>query len=179
MSASTRLPEAGRPEARLAIVYGLLAAGSLALAALGFGPAAAIDPRALVKPMLAMFALTAVVWLALPIMRNWAVLTRRASARYYQDFRTEPPPEWIERPARAYENLMQAPTLLYVISILMIVTAWADSVQLTLAWIFVALRAVHAAIYIGVNHLLARFASFALSSLALWEIWLRYALHAL
>jgi len=129
--------------------------------------------------MLAMFALTALVWLALPIMRNWAVLTRRASPRYYQDFRSEPPPEWIERPARAYENLMQAPTLLYVISILMIVTAWADSVQVTLAWIFVALRAVHAAIYIVFNHLLARFASFALSSFALWEIWLRYALHAL
>lgn len=179
MSATTRSRATGRRATSLGLAYGFLAAGGLALAALGFGPAAAVDPRALVKPMLAMFALTVAVWLALPIMRNWAIGTRRASANYYRDFRSEPPPEWIERPARAYDNLMQAPTLLYVISILMIVTAWADSVQVTLAWIFVVLRAVHAAIYMGSNHLLARFVSFALSSLALWEIWLRYALHTL
>ncbi|ARN83051.1 MAPEG family protein [Methylocystis bryophila] len=179
MTATTRSPATSPRGISLGLTYGFLAAGGLALTALAFGPTAAVDPRALLKPMLAMFALTVVVWLVLPMMRNWAVLTRRASARYYQDFRSEPPPEWIERPARTYDNLMQAPILLYVISILMIVTAWADSVQVTLAWIFVALRAVHAAIYIGSNHLLARFASFALSSLALWEIWLRYALHAL
>lgn len=179
MSAISKARAAAAPRTPILVVYGALAAGAAGLVLLGLTPAAAIDPHALTKPMLALFALTVAVWIALPITRNWAVLTGRASPRYFHDFRTDPPAEWIERPARTYDNLMQAPTLLYVISILMIVTPWADSVQVTLAWIFVALRAIHAAIYIGSNHLLARFASFALSSFALWEIWLRYALHVL
>lgn len=179
MSATSKSRAASAPIAQILAVYGILAAGAAGLVLLGFMPAAAIDPHALTRPMFAQFALTVLVWIALPIARNWAVFTGRASPRYFQDFRTNPPAEWIERPARAYNNLMQAPTLFYVIALLMMVTPWADSVQLTLAWVFVALRALHAAIYIGLNHLLARMASFGLSSFALWEIWLRYALHAL
>ena len=179
MSATSKSRAAAVQMTQILAVCEILAAGAAGLLMLGFLPATAIDPHALTRPMFALFTLTALVWIALPITRNWAVLTGGASPRYFQDFKTNPPAEWIERPARAYNNLMQAPTLFYVIALLMIVTPWADSVQLTLAWVFVGLRALHVAIYIGLNHLPARMASFGLSSFALWEIWVRYALHAL
>ncbi len=138
----------------------------------------AADPRLLIRPMLAMFAITLGAWLLIPVSRHWAGLTRRASFEWLRNFRGEPPAEWIERPARTYNNLMQAPTLLYVVSLLMIVTPWADGVQVQLAWIFVALRAAHALIYIMFNHLMLRFASFALSSFVLWAMWARFAAYA-
>jgi len=168
----------GSAKRQQTVAIAVLVLGSAALAALAWGPNAAIDPHALIKPMLALFALTAAVWIAIPLVRNWAVATRRASRKYYLDYRTNPPEEWIERPARAYNNLLQAPTLFYVIALLMIVTPWADAIQIELAWIFVALRVLHAGIYIGLNHLPSRFAAFGLSSFALWEMWARYALHA-
>jgi len=169
---------ASRRGAQRALMYGLLAAGALGFVVLALLPHAPADPRSLVKPMLAMVVVTTAVWLAMASVRNWAILTGRASPKHYLDYKSDPPPDWIERPARAYDNLMQAPTLFYVISILMIVTGWADSTQVTLAWMFVALRAAHAVIYIGVNVLPARFVSFALSCFALWEMWARFALNA-
>ncbi|MGA8172462.1 MAG: MAPEG family protein [Methylocystis sp.] len=161
-----------------AVIMLLLAVGIAGIVALSWRAGAALDPHSLIKPMLAMFAITLVVWVLIPLSRHWAVLTRRASAKYYLDFQKDPPAEWIERPARTYNNLMQAPTLFHVVSLLMIVTPWADHAQLELAWIFVALRAAHALIYLGANHLMLRFASFALSSFVLWAMWARFALIA-
>lgn len=160
------------------VALAVVALGSAAMVALAWAPNAAADPRALIKAMLAMFALTMLVWIGIPVSRHWAVLMRGASIKYFLDFRTDPPEERLERPARAFNNLMQAPTLFYVLALLMIVTRWADAIQIELAWIFVALRVAHAAIYIGFNHLPSRFASFALSSFALWEMWARFALNA-
>jgi hypothetical protein len=178
MDSEAREDAARRAQMQQLAAIVVVALGSLGMIALAYGPNDAADPRATIKPMLAMFALTTAVWICIPLIRHWAVYTRRARLQYYADFRTNPPEEWLERPARAFNNLMQAPTLFYVLSLLMIVTYWADSVQIALAWIFVALRVVHAVVYLVANHLPSRFASFALSSFALWEMWMRYGLNA-
>lgn len=167
-----------RQKTEYALTMLVVTLGVAGIVALSWRGAAALDPHSLVKPMLAMFGITLVVWVLLPLSRHWAVLTRRASPKYFVDFQKDPPAEWLERPARTYNNLMQAPTLFYVVSLLMIVTPWADQAQMELAWIFVALRAAHALIYLALNHLMLRFASFALSSFVLWAMWARFALIA-
>lgn len=135
-------------------------------------------PRELLKPVIAMFALTAVVWSSMLLWRNIAVFLRRASIRYYQDYRSDPPDEWIERPARAFNNLMQLPTLFYVIAILMMITPWADRAQIDLAWMFIGVRAAHAANYIAFNYLPFRFAFYSISCVALAVMWARFAINA-
>ena len=57
----------------------------------------------------------------------------------------------------------------------MLATGRFDSVQVSLAWIFVITRYVHAFIYIGFNYVPLRFTAFLAGVLALAVIWTRFA----
>jgi len=127
-------------------------------------------PEAVIGPMLGMFWVTAVVWLAMVLARNVAVVRGAASVRYYADYHSDVPDERIERPARTFNNLMQVPTLFYVVCLLMLVTRKTDAAQVWLAWTFVAFRAAHALVY-AVPY---RFAVWTASFLALAVLWYRF-----
>jgi hypothetical protein len=86
------------------------------------------------------------------VVRNSSVMRGLVAVDYYVAYTSAPPAEWIERTARAFNNLMQVPTLFYVVCTLMLVTRTLDQTQLAYAWIFVAMRALHACVYIGWNH---------------------------
>ena len=126
--------------------------------------------------MLAMFALTATVWLLMVLFRNGAVMYGAASVKYFRDYKTEPPAEWIERPTRNFDNLMHVPTLFYILALLMMIIPWVDRAQINLAWIFVAARVLHSIIFIGFNYVPFRFATYAVSCITLGVMWMRLAL---
>jgi hypothetical protein len=133
-----------------------------------------VEPAALLKPMIALVALTAAVWLTMLVVRNAAVILGRVSVDYFKDYQSEVS-ERIERPARTFNNLMQVPTLFYVLCILMIVLGQTDQAQVTLAWTFVALRALHAIVYMAVNWVPCRFAVWVSSFVTLMMMWYRFA----
>jgi hypothetical protein len=140
-------------------------------------PNAPADPQEVVAPMIAMFSLTAAIWLLMVIYRNVAVLLGTVTIRYFlDDCGADAPSEGIERPTRTFNNLMQVPALFYVIALLMIVLRKIDASQVSLAWIYVATRAVHAAIYILFNYVPLRFAFYAASCITLAIMWARLAL---
>ncbi len=130
---------------------------------------------ALIPPVVALVALTFVVLVQTAVVRNLAVFRGTASGRYYVDYVTEPPAEKLERPARTFNNLLQMPMLFYAACALMIASGSVDTVQVTLAWFFVALRVVHAFVYIAFNRLAYRFSFFAASSIVLGVLWARFA----
>ena len=133
-----------------------------------------VRPELLISPMSMLFTLTALVWLAMVVVRNVAVIRGQASIRYFADYVTDVPvDDRLERPARTFNNLMQVPTLFYVACVLMLVTKQVDSVQILLAWTFVALRWLHAIIYMALNWVPYRFALWASSCLTLGLIWYR------
>jgi hypothetical protein len=166
-----------RPSLReyLAIAI-VVAAGIVSVGWASTLPQAPAELREIVIPMIAMFALTSAVWLLMVIARNIAVLLGAVSVKYFHDYGDGAPDEWIERPARTFNNLMQAPTLFYVVALLVIVLHSVDASQVSLAWIYVASRAVHATIYIVFNYVPLRFASYAVSCIALAAMWARLAL---
>jgi hypothetical protein len=133
----------------------------------------AVAADQLVAPMAALVALVALVWLLMVVLRNYAAMSGAASASYYLTYATEPPPDWIERPARAFNNLMQVPTLFYVACLIMMVRGRCDEAQLAIAWLYMATRALHAIVYIGWNPLPYRFASWVASSICLGALWWR------
>ena len=139
------------------------------------GVAANPEPRELIQPIVALVGLTAMVWVLMFAFRNIAVVRRTVSLRYYKTYTTDVPPEWVERPARTFMNLLEVPLLFYVVCVLMLQTGRWDSVQLSLVWLFVALRYLHAIVYIGVNHVPMRFASYATGCITLTVIWWRFA----
>ncbi len=135
--------------------------------------AVAVDGRALLPPLFVLVGLTTVVWLAMLVVRNASVALGKATVEYYRTYGGNAPPDWIERPARTFMNLLEVPILFYVACVLMLVTHYCDEGQIRLAWLFVVLRVVHAAIYIGLNHVPSRFASYAAGCVTLWVLWVR------
>lgn len=162
----------GRAYAGAAAVLGA------SLAGLGWvlrGTSPPVPAEGLIRPMVAQFWLTALVWLAMVVTRNAALIRGTASVRYYVGYQANPPDERVERPARTFNNLMQVPTLFYVVCLLMLVTQHVDAAQLTLAWAFVGLRALHAALYVAFNRIQYRFALWASSCIVLGVLWYRFA----
>lgn len=162
--------------------YGLLAAALLVfVAALWFvmaRPPVDISertPRELIQPMIGLFGLTAIVWVLMFVFRNIAVARGVAAIRYYQIYGGDAPPEWVERPARTFMNLLEVPVLFYVVCLLMLQTGQWDGVQVSLAWLFVGLRFLHAAVYIGLNYVPLRLATYVMGCVTLAVIWCRFA----
>lgn len=146
-------------------LYGLVSGGSAEL----------IDPRALLPAMFALVLLTAVVWLLMLLARNISVAIGKVSVKYYTSYREDAPPEWIERPARTFGNLLELPVLFYAACLLMLATDHCDEAQARLAAVFVGARYLHALIYIGVNHVPARFGAYVAGSVTLGVMWTRLA----
>jgi hypothetical protein len=134
-----------------------------------------LEPRQLIQPVIVLVALTAVVWLLTFIYRNVAVAGGKASIGYYKSYTSEAPPEWVERPARTFANLLEVPVLFYVVSILMLQTGTWDGTQVALAWLFVATRVLHAAVYIGLNFVPLRLVTYLMGCITLGVIWWRFA----
>ena len=139
---------------------------------------AALPPDALLHPIFALVALTAAVWLAMVVVRNVAVQMGTATLGYYKGYTGTLPAEWVERPARAFMNLLEVPVLFYLVCVLMLVTGRFDGRQVELAWLFVAIRAAHALIHIFVNHVLTRFTAYLAGCVTLAVLWIRFATSA-
>ena len=135
----------------------------------------ATSPSALISPIIALVILTGIAWVMMVVYRNVAVVRGRASVRYFQSYTAEAPSEWVERPARAYMNLLELPVLFYVVCLLMLATGRFDAVQVSLAWLFVLIRYAHAIIHIGFNYVPLRFAAFASGAITLGVLWARFA----
>lgn len=157
-----------------AILFGALSVLLVYLGGLAHEPAP--KPSAVLGPVFAMVGWVAVIWLMMVVFRNVAALRGLATPQYFLTFNGPAPADWIERPARTFDNLMQLPTLFYVVCTLMLVTGHVDRAQLAYAWVFVALRALHSVVYISWNPLPYRFITWFMGAVTLFLIWTRFAL---
>ncbi len=73
------------------------------------------------------------------------------------------------------ENLFEMPVLFYFATVVLYVTATADTVALWLAWIYVTLRYVHSFIHCRNGRVIYRFSIYNLSNVVLLVIWVRIA----
>ena len=83
-------------------------------------------------------------------------------------------PNWPEHTRKAeynYQNQFELPVLFYVLMILLLITRKADYVMVMLAWIFVALRIVHAWIHLTSNNIKLRGPIFFVGALVLMIMW--------
>lgn len=134
--------------------------------------------HALAQPMIAMMALTLVVWLAMYVRRLGHLFKHGIEA---QDLATPEQrsvvlPEPINRPSNNFSNLFELPVIFYAICLLLLVLQESDPLYVNLAWSHVALRGAHSAIHCTVNIVTLRFAAYMLSSIVLWIMLGRLAL---
>ena len=129
---------------------------------------------ALIQPLAAMAGVTAVLWATMVGTRYYAILRRVAPVSYYVGYGGQAPPEWVERPARAFMNSLEVPVLFYLLGVLMLITQSFDALQVTLAWVFVAIRIAHAVIHVGINRVQYRFVAYVSGTLTLIVMWARF-----
>jgi len=91
--------------------------------------------------------------------------THEAAMRYFQP---------VEMAANNLRNLFEMPVLYFALVPLLLVTRHGDHLQAILAWLFVALRAVHSFIHIGPNRVKLRFVAFAASCVVLAAMWIGF-----
>lgn len=72
---------------------------------------------------------------------------------------------------------MQVPGLFYVVCIPTMLEGPSDLAQLRVAWVFVAVRGVHPLVYLLLNHVPTRFATWVAGCIAVFVLWTRLGLH--
>ncbi|MET3896536.1 hypothetical protein ABIB57_000460 [Devosia sp. UYZn731] len=74
--------------------------------------------------------------------------------------------------SNSFDNQFQLPVLFYVAALLILWTGSVGWVDVILAWLFVVLRYVHAAIHTTSNSLLPRFSAYTAGMVVLIVLWL-------
>ncbi len=132
---------------------------------------------AILWPTFALVALIFAVWFTMFVQRLALMkrvpptrdsFTTGTSARAY----FEP----VEMPANNFANLFEMPVLYFALVPLLLLTHHAGHVEVALAWVFVALRAVHSAIHVGRGKVQVRFLVYLASCAVLSAMWIGFAL---
>jgi hypothetical protein len=88
------------------------------------------------------------------------------------------PPE-VTNPSDNFKNLFEIPVLFYALALVLFATGQVDSAYVAAAWVFVAFRVLHSAVHCTINVVMLRFYLYLASTLAVWFIAARAALHQL
>ncbi len=127
-------------------------------------------------PMVAMVALTAVVWTRIYAVRLSEIRTRRI---YPQSLATRrSASRLLENTAAAdnFGNLFEVPVLFFAVCLALALTGAATATQQFLAWTFVSLRAAHSFIHLGSNRVTHRFAVHVLATGTVYFMWILFAI---
>lgn len=130
----------------------------------------------LVYPMLAMVLLTFAVLIILFRSRVRMVREGLAPVSYFRTFQGSiEQPEFTVKPARHFANLFEAPTLFYAGCLAAMVTGVTGTLVAVLAWLYVAMRYLHAYIHLGGNRVRYRMRAYFASWIFLLALWMTIA----
>lgn len=127
----------------------------------------------MLAPLVAMVAVTFVVWLRMYQLRLGEMRRERI---HPQRVALSGPKRDLLHDTRAsdnFANLFELPVLFYAGVLAAALVDAQDGVLLALAWAFVALRAVHSLIQCSYNRVMHRFTIYVLGGIALFAFWIR------
>jgi hypothetical protein len=122
----------------------------------------------ILTPVLALIVLTLVVWIwmyatRIPAMQKAGIDPQNARFPGSLDVLPDVP----RQVANNYNHLMEQPTIFYAMVFYLYLTGQNDSLNIWLAWAYVALRVLHTLIQCTINAVPLRFTVFSLSTLVL------------
>jgi hypothetical protein len=129
-------------------------------------------------PALTLMLITILVWLYLIVLRVGSLNNQGLDPNNY------PTPESLnsvlsdreQAPGNCFRNLFEVPMIFYALTGFVLITSNADSLFMTLAWVFVGFRALQVLIHCTYNIVMHRFAAFLISSIILWIMVVRFFL---
>ena len=114
-------------------------------------------------PIAALAGLTLIVAGLTFFARQQSVVKGEVSLRYYKLFRGEEPTDRVVQTTRNLQNFFETPVLFYVVALLTIVLNYETTLMVALAWLYVALRAMHCYVHLTYNNVMHRLYVFAAS----------------
>ena len=100
----------------------------------------------------------------MPIRRFHAAFKKRVVAQDFKYGESAAVPADVVVPNRVFMNLLEVPVIFYALVAFNLILGHVDQTVLALAWVYVGLRLVHSLIYLTYNHVIHRFAVFAISN---------------
>ena len=140
-----------------------------------------VPQTAIFGPVFAMVFLTLLVWVYMYIRRIGFITGNKLSPKdlAVPGALTQLSPPAVSNPSDNLKNLFEIPVIFYALALYLFVTNQVDAAYVSAAWVFVVFRAVHSAIHCTVNIVMLRFYLYLFSTLAVWFIAARAALHYL
>lgn len=136
--------------------------------------------KPILLPVLALVALTFIVWVYMYITRISEMQRKKIHAQKL-DSRVHAQALLTDSAVVAdnLKNLFEMPILFYVGMLLSMILMIQDPLLVQLAWGFVALRIVHSLVHCTYNRVMHRFVAYLASSVILMLIWARLAAYIL
>jgi hypothetical protein len=131
-------------------------------------------PEAIFAPLCVLALWTEVVVFLVGFNRIRAVRARRVAPGAFRLGESADVPADVSVWNRNLINLLETPTLFYVVGIAVYVTHHVTPDVLILAWIFVAFRLAHSLIHVTSNRILMGLTLYAVSNFVLLGLWLRF-----
>ncbi len=116
-------------------------------------------------PALALMVWTFLILVQVPIRRFHAAFMNRVVAQDFKYGESSQVPADVALPNRVFMNLVEVPVIFYAVIGFELVAGHVDPLLLSLAWVYFALRILHSIVYLTYNHVVHRFAVFAVSNL--------------
>jgi hypothetical protein len=132
-----------------------------------------MQQSAIFLPVAVLALWTLFVLLLVPIRRFAAASQKKVTAEDFRFGESADVPGDVTIANRAWMNLLEAPMLFYVASLVFYVTANVEQPVLILAWTYVGLRIAHTLIHVTYNKVFHRLTAFALSNVVLVMLWVR------
>lgn len=137
-----------------------------------------MEASPMLQPMVALILWTMLIWLwmygtRIPAMNKAKIDTANLVGGTGGNLDDLLPPE-VQWKAHNYNHLLTEPTLFYAICVVLILSGQDYGMNITIAWLYVALRVVHSLVQVTINRVMFRFLLFALSSLCIIAL----AIHA-
>jgi hypothetical protein len=124
-------------------------------------------------PVAALVALTFAVGVRVYLARSGAARAGRVKIKDFRVGESANVPADVVLPNRNFMNLLETPVLFYVACVILYVTRSVDTLALTLAWIYVGLRAAHSVVHLTYNNVIHRLGAFAASTAVLLVLWIK------
>ena len=138
-----------------------------------------VESSAIFAPFFVMMFLTLAVWAYMYARRipfiNSLKLQPEDLAKPGELARLSPPA--VSNPSDNLKNLFEIPVLFYALALYLFVTNQVDGTYVVAAWVFVVFRVLHSAVHCTINVVMLRFYLYLFSTLAVWFIAGRAALH--
>ena len=129
-----------------------------------------IDVR-IFAPAFAMVALTFVVWWRMFFMRIGQMKRERIHPQAVATSAQATAKLTDSRAADNFRNLFELPVLFYLALGVAFAFRTEDGALLALAWLFVALRAIHSAIHCSYNKVMHRFYAYFAGGIVMFALW--------